>query len=128
MAILIDTNIFIALADENNSLLSPAMIDALTANADHMVSVASLWEIAIKNRLGKLSLPVPLSRLTEIIDQIGFKLISIEHMHVLAEINPWPPTRDPFDRLLLAQCAVEGLRLMTLDRVLSQHPLAWRAS
>ena len=33
-------------------------------------------------------------------------------------------TRDPFDRMLLAQCQVEGLRLLTIDRALVAHPLA----
>ena len=42
------------------------------------------------------------------------------------ELDPEPPTRDPFDRLLLAQCAVDNLRLVTVDRALAGHPLAWR--
>ena len=45
----------------------------------------------------------------------------------LADLKPEPQTRDPFDRLLLAQCAVEGLRLVTRDRALAKHRLSWKA-
>lgn len=54
-------------------------------------------------------------------------LIVINHRHVLTAPEPEPATRDPFDRLLLAQCSVENLRLVTLDRALGSHALTWRA-
>jgi PIN domain nuclease of toxin-antitoxin system len=90
------------------------------------VSVASLWEIAIKFRLGKLALDVPLGGLPTLIEAARLALLRIEASHVLAAVDPQPPTRDPFDRLLLAQCAVEQLYLVTTDRQLLAHPLAWR--
>jgi PIN domain nuclease of toxin-antitoxin system len=46
--------------------------------------------------------------------------------HVITLVLPEPPTRDPFDRLLLAQAQVEGLQLVTIDRALIDHPLAYR--
>jgi PIN domain nuclease of toxin-antitoxin system len=91
------------------------------------VSVASLWEIAIKHRLGKLNLLVELETLPETVAAMGADLIAITARHVLAQADPEPPTRDPFDRLLLSQCQTEGLRLMTIDRALVGHPLATRA-
>ncbi len=57
---------------------------------------------------------------------MGISLLDIDHHHVLAELDPEPATRDPFDRLLLAQCQVEGMQLVTIDRALAGHPLAWR--
>ena len=56
----------------------------------------------------------------------GMVLLAIDHRHAVTAVDPAPDTRDPFDRMLLAQCAVEGLRLVTIDRVLAAHPLAWR--
>ncbi|MDP4006098.1 hypothetical protein Q8W67_21930 [Methylobacterium sp. NEAU K] len=41
-------------------------------------------------------------------------------------VDPMPPTRDPFDRMLLVQCLVEDRRLVTVDRALHTHPLAPR--
>ena len=51
-------------------------------------------------------------------------LITINAEHVTASVDPEPATRDPFDRLLLAQCLVEGMQLLTNDRALRVHPLA----
>jgi PIN domain nuclease of toxin-antitoxin system len=53
-------------------------------------------------------------------------LLAIDHHHAVADVDPEPATRDPFDRLLLAQCAIENMRLMTTDRVLAGHPFAWQ--
>ena len=94
---------------------------------DLFVSAASLWEIAIKSRLGKLDPGMPLDALPDYFLKAGFALLPVDHRHAVAELDPLPSTRDPFDRLLLAQCAVEDLRLVTLDRALVDHPLAWRA-
>ncbi|WP_289851941.1 type II toxin-antitoxin system VapC family toxin [Rhizobium sp. SSA_523] len=90
------------------------------------VSVASLWEIAIKTRIGKLDPGVPLERMQSSLHDAGLTILPIEIRHVLTAAAPEPPTRDPFDRLLLAQCQVEGLHLVTIDRALVDHPLAFR--
>jgi len=127
--LLLDTNVLIALVDERLHTLDDAMRDAVTdSEAVVHASVASLWEIAIKVRLGKLALGLPPKLLPDLIERIGLALIAINHHHVLTVAEPEPATRDPFDRLLLAQCLIENLRLVTIDRVLVTHPLAWRAS
>jgi PIN domain nuclease of toxin-antitoxin system len=90
------------------------------------VSVASLWEIAIKSRLGKLDVGVSLADVPANVKSGGLKMLGIDVSHVLHTLDPEPPTRDPFDRLLLAQCHVEDLRLVTVDRALVDHPLAFR--
>jgi PIN domain nuclease of toxin-antitoxin system len=86
-----------------------------------------LWEIAIKSRLGKLKLTPRLSSLPELLDGLGIRIVAINEHHALASIEPEPATRDPFDRMLLAQCQVEGLRLVTVDRALASHPMAAKA-
>jgi len=53
-------------------------------------------------------------------------VLAINAAHVLAEAVPVPATRDPFDRLLLAQAQVEGMRIITIDRALGTPALAWR--
>ncbi|MFN3634294.1 MAG: type II toxin-antitoxin system VapC family toxin [Rhizobium rhizophilum] len=90
------------------------------------VSVASVWEIAIKSRLGKLETGIPLTDIPANLRSGGLEILGIEAAHVLHTLDPEPPTRDPFDRLLLAQCHVEGLQLVTVDRALVDHPLALR--
>lgn len=53
-------------------------------------------------------------------------ILPVDVPHVITAANPEPEARYPFDRLLLAQCKVEGLQLATVDRLLVGHPLALR--
>lgn len=89
-------------------------------------SVVSLWEIAIKYRLGKLPSPCPLEQWPRALSAMAISLMDIGASHVLAEADPVPDTDDPFDRLLLAICEAEKMRFVTLDRSLIGHPLALR--
>lgn len=125
MRVLLDTHILLAVLREEVDVLSPPIKRLLDREGtEACVSVASLWEAAIKWRLGKLPLPARPERLPELIEDIGFVQLPILVSHAVAEVEPEPRTRDPFDRLLLAQCKVEGLRLLTTDRALVEHPLA----
>lgn len=83
--------------------------------------------ITRKVRQGKLEMPAPLAKLEERLDRLGCTVLPITAAHAVSDVTPWPPTNDPFDRLLLAVCPVEGLRLLTRDRKLIDHPLAWRS-
>jgi PIN domain nuclease of toxin-antitoxin system len=96
------------------------------ATTSGFVSVASLWEIAIKTRLGKLQPGLPLETIPVYLQETGLTILPIDVPHVVTAADPEPETRDPFDRLLLAQCKVEGLKLATVDRLLVGHPLALR--
>jgi PIN domain nuclease of toxin-antitoxin system len=58
--------------------------------------------------------------------KLGFEVVPILEEHVVTELWEAPPTNDPFDRLLLAVAQVEGLKLVTLDRALLGHPLAFK--
>jgi PIN domain nuclease of toxin-antitoxin system len=124
MRLLLDAQILLALIDHRLAGL-PGGVQALLRDLDneHHLSAASLWEIAIKSRLGKLRLRAPLGALPELLDGLGIAIVPINEHHALASIEPQPKTRDPFDRMLLAQCQVEGLHLVTTDRALVSHPL-----
>lgn len=126
MRLLFDTNILIILARRELGRLSGDMAATVTSNENvAFASAASLWEIAIKMRLGKIKPGLPLDDLPDYLREIGLNLLVVNHRHAVRSVDPEPATRDPFDRLLLAQCAAEQLRLVTLDRVLGRHPLAW---
>ena len=119
-ALLLDTHFVLALLEPEGSADEP------WTSADLVVSVASLWEVAIKTRLGKLRLDFPLEELEDRLDRLGCTVLPVIGRHVAEEVTPWPDTNDPFDRLLLAVCRIEGLQLVTRDRKLVDHPLAWR--
>jgi len=126
MRLLFDTNILIVLARGELGKLTGNMASAVTSTENvAFASAASLWEIAIKARLRKIEPGLPLDELPDYLREIGLNLLVIDHRHAVRSVDPEPATRDPFDRLLLAQCAVEQLQLVTLDRVLGSHPLAW---
>ena len=125
MRVLLDTHVLLALVEGRTERFSPEIQRILAdPTIEFHVSVASLWEIAIKSRLGKLQLTPPLESLPQLITGLGIDLVPIDDRHVLIAVLPEPPTRDPFDRLLLAQCQVENLRLVTVDRALISHALA----
>ncbi|HLH95588.1 MAG TPA: type II toxin-antitoxin system VapC family toxin [Xanthobacteraceae bacterium] len=129
MRVLLDTNVLIALVDSRLRALGGAVQEVVTDSESVVhASVASLWEIAIKVHLGKLTLSVAPKLLPELLENVGLCLVAVTHHHVLTIAEPEPATRDPFDRLLLAQCLIEDLRLVTVDRALLSHPLAWRAA
>ena len=83
-----------------------------------------MWEIEIKVTLGKHHLEFPLAQLEAAIVEAGFQSLDITMRHALALERIKTPHTDPFDRLLLAQCEVETLRLLTTDKALIQLPVA----
>ncbi len=125
--LLLDTHIVLALLRRNFHQQFPDIERHFAAgDVSAVASVASLWEIAIKSRLGKLKIEMPLPQVPANLRSGGLEILGIEVSHVLHTLNREPPTRDPFDRLLLAQCHVDGLQLVTVDRALVDHPLAFR--
>jgi PIN domain nuclease of toxin-antitoxin system len=106
---------------------SPRLSDAtrrlvLDPEATIYFSAASAWEIAIKYELGKLALPAPPSTYIPTRAEGGeFRTIDIRLDHALAVGDLPRHHDDPFDRLLLAQCIVEGFRFVTADRRLSMY-------
>jgi PIN domain nuclease of toxin-antitoxin system len=104
----------------------PAKARKLLADADNdcWVSSASVWEIAIKVMLGKYEFGSPLDALGQAIDEAGFHTLDVTVRHAAAIERVAVPHADPFDRLLLAQCEVETLRLLTADKALAKLPVA----
>lgn len=127
MRLLLDSHVLLAI-QRRDKIICNTSIDRLVRSAENekTVSAASLWELVIKHRLGKLALDIPVAELPNAFLSLRFSLLNVDHHHATQELDVVPPTRDPFDRLLLAQCQVEGMRLVTLDRALARHPLAWR--
>jgi PIN domain nuclease of toxin-antitoxin system len=96
----------------------PEPVRAEIANPDNAVfaSAASAWEIATKQRIGKLpGVPDAASRYAELVAADGFQHLPMSHVHAL-RAGSWPVShRDPFDRMLAAQSEQEGRPLVTRD-------------
>lgn len=127
MRLLLDTHIVLAFLRQEFDRQYPELHGFFSStNVVGLVSVASLWEIAIKSRLGKLDPGMPLENMSTTLEEADLSILRIDIPHVITAAEPEPETRDPFDRLLLAQCQTEGLLLVTVDRALTAHPLAFR--
>jgi PIN domain nuclease of toxin-antitoxin system len=120
--LLIDTHILIW-ALEGSAQLSPRAKELLLdPEHEHWVSAASIWEIAIKASIRKLTLSRPLGDLEKGILAAGFRVLDISIRHAVAVSEIELHHHDPFDRMLLAQCEVETLRLVSADHALARIP------
>jgi PIN domain nuclease of toxin-antitoxin system len=111
--LLLDTHVLIWWRASDRPAISTAAYDAIADPASEVfVSVASVWEIAIKRALGKLHAP---GSLTQAIGAVGFRELPIAALH--AEQAGGLPLHhtDPFDRMLVAQAQAEGLTVVTRD-------------
>lgn len=119
---LVDSHVLLWFVTGNRSRISPALRERIEAGA--LVSIASLWEIAIKAALGKLKAPDDLPRRVE---ELGFELLPITADHAW-HVRSLPNHHgDPFDRLLIAQAQVERLAIVTADPAFGAYdvPVVW---
>lgn len=118
MKLLVDTHIVLWWLAGDDRLSNHAR-DVIAAPQNTLfVSVASVWELRIKEAIGKLVLPTDFSDVlaNEPFDPLP---VTIAHAHALA---PLPlHHRDPFDRILIAQALVEGLKILTHDAAFKQY-------
>jgi PIN domain nuclease of toxin-antitoxin system len=106
----------------NAKLSQPARALIEDSTTQPFLSVASLWEMAIKISLGKLTVGQPFE--TFVMEQLtrnGIGLLSISLEHTTAIISLPFHHRDPFDRLLLAQAQVENLPFISADPIFDMY-------
>ena len=118
MDLLVDTHALIWWWTEDERL-STSAADAIADSANRvLVSAASAWEVATKERIGKLGDLTGLSsRFGELVAQHGFIHMPINHAHAVRAGSHQAAHRDPFDRMLAAQTELDRLTLVTKDRV-----------
>lgn len=123
MKLLLDTCTFLWLAADD-AQLSPAAREACRDPGNEVyLSSLSAWEIAIKHRLGRLPLPEPPSRYVAsrrawlCVEPLAFDDAAATHDALLP-----PHHRDPFDRGLVSQAILHGLRIVTPDPAIARYP------
>ncbi len=123
---LLDTNILFAIINKTVDRLPFRIRELLSGDGfGPFVSVVSPWEIAIKARAGKLQLQEQEADIPGILGTLNCTVLPMTLDHALEVAHPEPATKDPFDRLLLAVCACEGLKLVTTDTALAGHRLVY---
>lgn len=118
MRLLLDTHIFLWAVTASPRLKADARRFMAAAEVAY-VSAASIWEIAIKRRLGTIE--ADLGGLVDAIGQSGFTELPVLARHAARVADLELIHTDPFDRLLLAQALIEPLRLLTADVQLRQY-------
>jgi PIN domain nuclease of toxin-antitoxin system len=118
--LLLDTHALLWWLDDDDRLDRSAA-DAIADAAFVAVSAASAWEIAIKQAIGKLTGP---DDLPAELSSNGFTELPVTVAHAVAAGALPPHHADPFDRMLVAQCRLEGLTLVTRDDRLADYGIA----
>ena len=127
MKILLDTHLLLWAAGMPERL--PPRVRALIARPETkpMVSAASLWEVAIKSRLGRADFSVDPRLLRRGLLENGYAELDVTGAHATA-VDLLPPIhKDPFDRILVAQAQIEGITLLTTDEIVARYPGPIRA-
>lgn len=113
---LLDTHTFIWFLSGDSQLSAKAKKNIERKGAVNYVSIASLWEIAVKISLKKLELSEPFARIEDIISLNGFQLLPIS-LDDTIKISTLPfHHRDPFDRIIICQSLTNNLQIISKDK------------
>jgi len=120
--LLLDSHAFLWFILGDQRLSDRARLAIAAADTDVLISPATLWEMAIKVRLGKYTLPGPFgpfmdTQLTS--NRIRLLPVEVRHTAILASM-PFHH-RDPFDRLIVAQALAESIGVVSVDAMLDAY-------
>ncbi len=122
MTLLLDTHLLLWAAGDPGRLSSKAH-DLLSDPATELIfSTASIWEVVIKNALGRDDFRVDPRQLRDGLIQNDYSELEIRSEHALAVGSLPPIHKDPFDRILIAQAQVENVTLLTTDDKVAGYP------
>lgn len=120
MRFLLDTCAFLWWLDEPEFFATKTYAQIQNAGNEVFVSAVSFLEIALKQRLGKLRY---LGDLEKFSDENGFINLALSRKHALLVADMPLHHKDPFDRALIAQATIEGLTIVTRDRMFTRYPI-----
>jgi PIN domain nuclease of toxin-antitoxin system len=122
MKILLDTHAFLWWNMDSSQLSIRAKEIIASGRTEIYISAASTWEMAIKCQKGKLVLPEsPEKYAISRISHYGFTTLPIQISHTLRTYNLPLIHNDPFDRLLVAQCQMEEMSIISADEYIKQY-------
>ncbi len=119
---LLDTHVIIWIL--NNDTFLTKNVREIVIEKPTFLSMVSIWEIAIKSQLKKLSLDVPISRIENEMKNRGeVATLPISTTHIANLSNLEFIHRDPFDRLLISRAQMEDFTLVTKDENIPKYPI-----
>jgi PIN domain nuclease of toxin-antitoxin system len=122
MNYLLDTHTFLWFINADPSLSTTAQAAIETGTNDIFLSIASLWEMAIKVSLGKLIVPLPFAEfMQEQMHKNGIMLLQIQMAHIELVTRLPFHHRDPFDRLIITQSLVNQIPIIGKDDIFDAY-------
>ncbi len=122
---LLDTHALLWFLAGDESLSQPAREAIGEPENDVFVSAASVWELAVKHRLGKLPQAAPvIADLDAVLRECGFIGLPISLRHGQLGGRLPGPHRDPFDRMLIAQALADGVALVSNEKIFDAYGVA----
>lgn len=122
MRVLLDTHAFIWLVQDTAQLSAGARALVRNPETEPFVSIASLWEMAIKSNRGRLDLAHPLPRFVDEglrVHSIGLLTVGLNHVFRFERLPR--VHNDPFDRMIAAQSLAEAIPVVGRDRMLDEY-------
>lgn len=124
MNFLLDTHTILWYLSGNKNISSKAK-DAIEKQENNkFCSIASLWEVAIKISLNKLTFDFDLIEFLKYLDDTGIEIIQISKVHIIKVSSLEFFHRDPFDRLIISQAATDNLTIITNDDHIKRYPIS----
>lgn len=121
MNLLLDTHVALWAITNSPKLPMRARELITSPKASIWISTATLWEIAIKHRLGRGDMPVSSADALRYFQESGYRFLPVEPEHVTATEDLPLHHQDPFDRILVAQALTEPMRLITHDPMVARY-------
>jgi PIN domain nuclease of toxin-antitoxin system len=122
LRLLLDTQVFYWWAYDK-AHISPRALTAIKSSEEVLISLVTYWEIAIKQRTGKMKAFEVLAEGPSGLPSMGFNLLRIDYRHITGTLQLPLHHRDPFDRLLLSQAKTEGVSLVSTDTMFDQYEI-----
>jgi PIN domain nuclease of toxin-antitoxin system len=120
--VLVDTHVVLWLSLEPSRVSSKVLAVLADEDTERLLSAASVWELAVKWRSGKLPLPAhPREWTARLMREMVIDPLPVRHDHALLAADLPDHHRDPFDRLLVAQAQVEGVPIVTADPAIAKY-------
>jgi PIN domain nuclease of toxin-antitoxin system len=121
MKLLLDTHTFIWFVEDDKHLAIKTKRLIEDPDNEIFLSIASLWEMAIKLQLNKLELSHPIEKVIELAIHNGFVFLPILPEHIIALTKLEFFHRDPFDRIIIAQSITGELAIITRDKFFDDY-------
>ena len=123
MQYLLDTHTFIWFIEDDKQLSQKAAKEIIDINNDCYLSIASLWEIAIKINIGKLILKTPFNDIIPFLIENNIEMLPVKFEHLQQLMTLELIHKDPFDRIIIAQAIAQNYTIIGDDKNFKYYPV-----